>query len=209
LNRLARARGATLFMVLEAAFATLLSRLGAGGDVAVGTAVAGRPRKELEGLAGFFVNTLALRNRIDLETTFEAHLDTTRQMVLDAYAHEAVPFELVVEAVAPARALSHAPVIQVMLVLQNTPDRDVGLAFGGTRAVALENAGAVAAKFELSLSLAETSEGISGHLTYARQVFDPATAERIAAMFTRVLEAVAVAPSTRLGDLPLLDAQET
>ena len=127
LNRLARQSGATLFMVLETAFAVLLSRLGAGSDVAVGTAVAGRPRSELEGLCGFFVNTVVLRNRIDLERSFSDQLVSSRSMVLDAFAHDGVPFEAVVEAVSPERSLRHAPLVQVMVVLAEHAGRGGGL----------------------------------------------------------------------------------
>jgi len=208
LKRLARKSGATLFMVLETAFAVLLSRLGAGADVAVGTAVAGRPRSELEDLCGFFVNTVVLRNRIDLERSFSDQLASSRSTVLDAFAHDDVPFEAVVEAVSPERSLRHAPLVQVMVALQNTPDGGETFALGDTVAHPFEGVNRETAQFELSLDLMETAEGLSGSLSYALQLFDEATAARIGSMFERVVAAVAETPETKLCNLALLDNAE-
>ena len=121
LRGLSQRHGVTLFMTLLSGWSVLLSRLSGQQDVVVGTPVANRQRAELEGLIGFFVNTLALRSRIDGEATVAQLLAQTRAMSIDAFAHQDVPFEQVVEAVQPPRSLSHAPVFQVMLTLDNTP----------------------------------------------------------------------------------------
>ncbi|WP_196223272.1 non-ribosomal peptide synthetase, partial [Roseibium sp. RKSG952] len=209
LKALAQANGATLFMVLETALAALLSRLGAGADVVIGTAVAGRSNPELEGLCGFFANTVALRNRVDLVQSFAQQLRDTKITVLNAFAHDNTPFEVVVDAVAPVRSLGHSPVTQVMLVLQNTPDRTASIRLGEAVAKPFGLEAAGGAKFELMLDFLETEAGLSGKLTYASQVFDDSTAARIGTMFTRVLHEVSVSPEARLHEIPLLTALET
>ncbi|MTH94669.1 condensation domain-containing protein, partial [Roseibium sp. RKSG952] len=175
----------------------------------VGTPVAGRPRAELEGLCGFFVNTVALRNRIDPERPFTVQLDAARAMVLAALDHDSVPFEAVVDAVAPVRSLRHAPLVQVMLVLQNTPEQIGAFRLGGTQVVPFQpeggrETGPGMAKVDLALDLRETADGLEGSLVYASQLFDRATAHRIAGMVCRVLEAVVAAPETKLALLPLM-----
>ena len=137
LNGLARSQGATLFMVLQAGVAALLHRVGGDEDVVIGTAVAGRGRVELEPLAGFFANTLALRHRVRGEMGFTALLGSVRTTVLEAFDHQAVPFEAVVEAVGPVRSLRHGPVVQVMLVLQNQQDAGRGLELPGVTVTAV------------------------------------------------------------------------
>ncbi|MFG5382690.1 condensation domain-containing protein, partial [Yoonia sp. R2-816] len=195
LKSLALSEGASLFMVLEAAFAALLHRVGGDADLAVGTAVAGRRRVELEALAGFFVNTVALRHRVEGSVSFREFLSAAKDVVLSASEHEAVPFEAVVEAVSPVRSLSHAPLVQVMCVLQNTPDASSALALEGVEASAFADE-AGTAKFDLSLNLTETGEGLVGRLSYASQLFDRETAERLVSMYGRVLDAVVSSPET-------------
>ncbi len=207
LKALAGSQDATLFMVLDAAFAAFLHRIGGDRDIVIGTAVAGRPRPELEPLAGFFVNTIALRHRIDASLSFRDHLAATREAALECFEHQTVPFETVVEATSPVRSLGHAPVVQVMLVLQNTPDADVALTLPGvTVSRFLTDEGA--AKFDLALSLTERADGLSGRLTYASQLFDIGTAERLVAMFVRLLGAAVAAPETPVMQLPLSDEAE-
>ncbi|WP_244327688.1 non-ribosomal peptide synthetase [Roseibium sp. RKSG952] len=209
LNELARQNKATLFIALEAAFASLLARLGAGEDFAIGTAVAGRPRKELENVCGSFVNTLALRNHVELQNSFEEQLKKTSQTVLAAFDHSMVPFDAVVEAVAPERSLRHAPLVQVWLMLHNTPVQLEHIKLGRATGRLLDEVDIDFAKFELSMQLFESGEGISGYLQYSRQVFDRSTAKRIAKMFMRLLESVADSPQTRLCEIPILDKKET
>ncbi|XWN30017.1 MAG: non-ribosomal peptide synthase/polyketide synthase [Devosia sp.] len=206
LNALARKERATLFMVLSAGLSTLLSRLGAGEDVVIGTVVAGRPQPVLEPLAGFFLNALALRHSVDDLSPFREHLGATKAIVLQATAHHWLPFDKVVEAVSPARSLSHPPVVQIMLILQNTPDL-IAPTLTGIEASPFRTGGG-AAQFELSFMLTETADGLKGHLTYATQLFDKATAERLAGMFVALLGAVANTPDALLGDLPLVGEGE-
>ncbi|HLY58689.1 MAG TPA: amino acid adenylation domain-containing protein, partial [Stellaceae bacterium] len=207
LKVLAQSESATLFMALEAAFAALLHRVGGDEDLVIGTAVAGRPRAELELLAGFFVNTVALRHQVDPLVSFREHLRAARVVALDAFEHQATPFEAVVEAAQPARSLSHQPLLQVMCVLQNTPDAAAALTLDGVEVQAFDGEGQTA-QFELNLDLSETEAGLAGALSYAAQLFDRSTAERLAAMLVRLLDAAAAAPETALADLPLLDAAE-
>ncbi len=211
LDAVARSCDATLFMVLETAFAVLLHRLGGDEDLVIGTAVGGRPRLELERLIGFFANTVPLRHRFESGETFEDCLGRNRQTIVDAFEHSDVPFEAVVEAVRPVRSLSHQPLVQVMFVLQNTGDaggRDLDAAFEGLEVEVLGDDGRSDGQFELSLSLEERADGIGGSLSYARQLFDAATARRIATMYERVLTAIADDPRTVLAQLPLMSEDE-
>ena len=198
-------------MVLETAFAVLLHRLGGEEDLVIGTAVGGRPRLELEQLIGFFVNTVPLRHRFESSETFEDCLRRNRQTILEAFEHSDVPFEAVVEAVQPTRSLSHQPLVQVMFVLQNTGDaggRELEAAFEGLEVKVLGDDGRSDGQFELSLSLEERADGIAGTLSYATQLFDAATARRIAAMYGRLLAAIAEDPQRALFQLPLLSEDE-
>ena len=207
LNGLARSQGATLFMVLQAALAALLHRVGGDEDLVIGTAVAGRGRVELEPLAGFFANTLALRHRVRGEMGFTALLGSVRTTVLEAFDHQAVPFEAVVEAVGPVRSLRHGPVVQVMLVLQNQQDAGRGLELPGIT-VAPFAAEQGTAQFELLVDLTETAAGLTGSLSYASALFDRSSAERLAAQFCRVLAGIAAEPATAVRALPVLGPAE-
>ncbi|ROP35963.1 non-ribosomal peptide synthetase [Saccharothrix texasensis] len=205
LKALAGRTGSTVFMVLHAAVAALLTRLGAGTDLAIGTPVAGRSDEALDELVGFFVNTLVLRTDTSGDPTFTELLARVREADLAAYDHQDVPFDRLVEELNPARSLSRHPLFQVMLVLQNTPP--VAVDFAGLRAehrvVDLD-----VAKFDLTLDLTETGDGLTGALKYATDLFDRATAERFATALTRLLTAVAAAPDTPITAIDLLAADE-
>ncbi|HSL81347.1 MAG TPA: amino acid adenylation domain-containing protein, partial [Thermoanaerobaculia bacterium] len=214
LRAVARERGATPFMLLLAAVQAWLRRHGAGDDLLVGTPVANRTHPETEGLVGFFVNTVAVRTEVHGDPPFAELLARARRDALDALARQAVPFERVVEAVAPGRSLGHAPLVQVMLALHTVPLPELEL--GG---LALEPVpvGAGAAKLDLLLELTDgaaagTAFGgggeIAGGLEYAADLFDRSTAERLAAHLVRLLEGVAEEPGRRLSELPLLSAAE-
>ncbi len=211
LLELAQACGASLFMVLQAGLAALLNRLGAGDDIPIGTATAGRGERELEDLVGFFVNTLVMRTDISGNPSFRALVKRVRDFALDAYAHQDVPFERVVEALRRERSLARHPLFQVMFVSQNTPESEVSLPGLAVRPVPL--VGNVS-KFDLTLSLSERwgpgkePRGIEGLLEYSQDLFDSQTANSMAARFTRLLAQGAARPDERLHNLCVLAAAE-
>ncbi|PON14888.1 hypothetical protein C2W62_26710 [Candidatus Entotheonella serta] len=210
-RRLAQSRGATVFMALQAAFAALLSRLGGGDDIAIGTPIAGRGESGLEDLVGFFVNTLVLRTDVSGDPSFEELLYRVRVSALEAYEHADVPFERVVEALNPARSLSRHPLFQVMLVLQNTPEVTVELP---GLSVSVEEIEGRVSKFDLTLSVHERlggggeALGLVGGLAYATKLFDPETARQLVVRFKRLLASAMASPELPLHRLEMLSAQE-
>ncbi|MDC6126578.1 condensation domain-containing protein, partial [Burkholderia gladioli] len=202
LRQLGRQHGTTLFMTLFAGWAALLSRLTHQRDLVIGTPVANRQQAELEPLIGFFVNTLALRVRLEDDPDVAGLLQQVRQTALDAYAHQDLPFEQVVEAVQPPRSLSHSPIFQAMISLNNTPAH--ALELPGLQLETLAQAH-VTTQFDLSLSLVDEDGIISGDLEYASDLFDASTVERLIANLQTLLAGMAADPSRRLGTLPLLD----
>ncbi|WP_030785556.1 non-ribosomal peptide synthase/polyketide synthase [Streptomyces sp. NRRL S-920] len=206
LTRLARDHGTTLFTTLVAAAQSYLARLSGTEDIAVGTVNAGRDRPETQALVGFFVNTLVLRSRAGADMPFTGFLGDVRQTVQDAFAHQDVPFERVVDEVQPVRDTSRSPLFQVMVVLQNTPA--VALYLPGLDATDVEPESEQAA-FDLTLEFAETDSGeLHALLTYNTDLFDAATAERMAGQLGTLLHAVAEDPSRPLGALPLASDDE-
>jgi amino acid adenylation domain-containing protein len=206
LHDLSQRHGTTLFMTLLAGWSTLMSRLSGQDDVVIGTPVANRPRAEFEPLIGFFVNTLALRTRFDADLTVAQLLAQTRATTLEAYAHQDLPFEQVVEAIQPARTMSHSPLFQSMLSVNNTPGGGA-LALPALELRALETPRQTT-QFDLSLSLTETASGITGTLAYATSLFDRATAQRFAGYFTTLLEGMVADDASPVGRLPLMPAAE-
>ncbi|MFD6456760.1 amino acid adenylation domain-containing protein [Streptomyces roseolus] len=208
---LAARHGASTFMVVQAALAGLLSRLGAGTDIPLGTPVAGRTDEALEGLIGFFVNTLVLRTDTSGNPTFGELVERARACALDAYAHQDVPFERLVEALAPERSLARHPLFQVSLSLQHATDHTALL--DGLEIAPLDT-GWRAAKFDLSLDLLEKRgpdgrpDGIAGTVEYSTDVFDAATVRGIGERLVRLLEAGTADPETRLLSVDLLSADE-
>ncbi|MES2758519.1 MAG: non-ribosomal peptide synthase/polyketide synthase [Pseudomonadota bacterium] len=202
---LARGEGATLFMVLLAAFQLLLSRWSGQDDVVVGSPIAGRTERQTEGLIGFFVNTLVLRTRLGGDPAFRELLAAVKETALDAYAHQDLPFEKLVQELHPARDLSRQPVFQAMFALQSMPGQQSGLPGLETRPVM--DAGS-SAKFDLSLTMAETANGLEGSLEYASDLFERATIERMAGHFETLLGAIVANPECRIGALPMLGAAE-
>ncbi|HEY0495057.1 MAG TPA: amino acid adenylation domain-containing protein [Kutzneria sp.] len=205
LGSLAREANGTLFMVVHAALAALLTRLGAGTDLPLGTVVAGRTDSALDDLVGFFVNTLVLRADTSGNPTFRALLARVRANALAAYANQDVPFERVVEQLNPVRSLSHHPLFQVMLAFQN--NTSATLDFPGLDAE-LANAAADVARFDLYFSVVEQAGGLRVDLEYATDLYDRATVQRLADRLVRLLAQVAQDPSVALDDLDLLDDAE-
>ncbi|HEY2739398.1 MAG TPA: AMP-binding protein, partial [Thermoanaerobaculia bacterium] len=208
LARLSRRQGATLFMTLLAGFAALLERVSGEGsreDLAVGTPIAGRTRVEIEPLIGFFINTLALRVDLSGDPDFTTLLGRVRETTLAAYAHQELPFERLVEELAPERDRSRAPLVQVMLALQNAAARPLELPGLELKAIALSNE---TAKLDLTLVLQETEQGLAGVMEYSRDLFEEVTIERLAGRFVRLLAGAVADPHGRLSELPLLSAAE-
>ena len=203
--RLSRREGATLFMTLLSAFCALLYRYTNQPDILVGTPIANRNRAETESLIGFFVNMLILRARLSDAMTFRELLTQIRETSLEAYAHQDVPFEKLVEELQPERTLSHSPLFQVMFHLQNAVTESLDLSGLNMSQLAVESQ---TAKFDLSLSMAESTEGLTGMLNYNTDLFDRATVERMAGHFERLLEAVVSNPDEQVCRLQMLSKAE-
>ncbi|MFE3703340.1 AMP-binding protein, partial [Nocardia tengchongensis] len=204
LESLARQHGASLFMVVHAAFAALLARLSGGDDIAIGTAVAGRGEQVLDDAIGMFVNTLVLRTGVDSGEKFTELLARTKDSDLAAFGHADLPFERLVEILNPARSQARHPLFQVMLSFQNTGITELELPGLTVSAVDLP---IDTAKFDLQLVLTENAtpeSGITAELIYATDLFDAATMERFADRFDRLLKAVAAQPDRAVGDIDLL-----
>ena len=209
LKQLSRREGVTLFMTLLAAFQVLLSRYTGKTDVVVGTATAGRNRAELEGLIGFFVNTLALRTSLSGDPSFRELLGRSREVALGAYGHQDAPFEKLVEELHPERELGRNPLFQVMFVLQNVHGRELGreLELTGVDVSRLEVDNGTA-KFDLTLSLSDSEDGFIGMWEYSADLFDRETIRRMAGHFQRLLEGIVADPEARISQLPLLKEAE-
>jgi amino acid adenylation domain-containing protein len=205
LKALSQQQEVTLFMTLLATFQALLYRYTGQDDIVVGFPIAGRNRREIEGLIGFFVNTLVLRTNLSGNPSFRALLSRVRKGTLEAYSHQDFPYEKLVEELQPQRDLSRNPLCQVMFVLQNTPQQAPQLM--GLTLSALE-IDPETAKFDLTLNLAETPEGLRGWFEYSTDLFDAATIARMAGHFQILLEGIVADPEQRLSTLPLLTADE-
>ena len=207
----ARDNQASLFMVLHAGLAALLTRLGAGTDIAIGSPIAGRTDEALEELIGFFVNTLVLRTDTSANPSFRELLGRVRAVDLAAYAHQELPFERLVELLNPVRSLSRHPLFQVMLAFQNTPEAVLELPGIVAR---LEPVSVKAAKFDLSLGLSERRapdgrpEGIAGLIEYRTDLFERGTVEAIGRRLVALLEAAVADPSQPIGAIELLAQEE-
>ncbi|MGA9773581.1 MAG: amino acid adenylation domain-containing protein [Blastocatellia bacterium] len=205
LKALSRSEGATLFMILLAAFKVLLSRYSRQVDIVVGSPIANRNRAEMEGLIGFFVNTLVLRTDLSGNPTFRELLGRVREAALTAYVHQDLPFEKLVEELQPERSLSQSPLFQVMFALQNAP-RDV-LELPGLKLSLFETEGRTA-KFDLTVSLVEIADQISCSFEYNTDLFDDETMVRMLSHFETLLQSVTADPDQRIERLPMITPQE-
>ncbi|MEU8827138.1 non-ribosomal peptide synthase/polyketide synthase [Streptomyces sp. NPDC048636] len=206
LVRLGRERSSTLFTLLAAAVSVLFARYSGQRDISFGTVTNGRHRSELESVAGFFVNTLVLRSEVDGDTTVEQFLDTMRETVLDAFGHDELPFERVVEELAPQRDPSRNPLVQALVVQQGAmvPTRDAG----GLR-ITEHALPRPAARFDLVLEFLPRESGSLGlTVEYNSDLFDAGTMERMATHLHRLLTGMATAPETPLIELQMLTDTE-
>ncbi|MFN6011462.1 MAG: amino acid adenylation domain-containing protein, partial [Microcystis sp.] len=206
LNELSRQQGVTLFMTLLAAFDALLYRYTGSSDILVGTPIANRNRGEIEGLIGFFVNTLVMRTDVSDNPSFSQLLTRVREVTMDAYAHQDLPFEMLVEALQPERDLSHTPLFQVAFVLQNTPKSEIAMTGLTVTDLPPEN---TTAKFDLTLAMVNTDDGLKGVWEYNTDLFESSTIERLSGHFLNLLGGIAANPQARISQLPLLTESET
>src|SRR5262249_53332698 len=205
-NELSGREGVTQFIMLLAAFQVLLYRYSGQGDVVVGSPISNRSRTETEGLIGFFVNTLVLRGNLSEKPTFRELLQRVRNICLEAYAHQDLPFEKLVEELRPERDLSRNPLFQVMFVLQNTPRP-----LPQPTALSIERVDilpATSSLFDLSLYLRERDGKLIGFVEYNTELFEPSTIERMIGHFEMLLKGIVADPEQPISTLPLLTQAE-
>ncbi|GCF09825.1 hypothetical protein KDI_33890 [Dictyobacter arantiisoli] len=205
LQALSREQDVTLFMLLLASFQVLLMRYSGQSDISVGTPIANRQHEEIEGVIGFFVNTLVLRTDLSGDPTFAQVLQRVREVCLGAYAHQDLPFEKVVEELAPERDLSRSPLFQVMLTMQNVPEDQGTLAGLSMSPLEVEQ---LVSKFDLTLSIAEIGHLLCGTLTYNTDLFAVETVTRLLNHWQALLVSILHDPQTRVWALPLLSQKE-
>jgi amino acid adenylation domain-containing protein len=205
LKQLCLDRGVTLYMCLLAGFKALLHRYSGRDDIAVGSPIANRSRSETEKLIGCFVNTLVLRTQLSGNPTFDDLLERVRDVSLGAYAHQYLPFEILVEALQPERKANYTPLFRFWFVLHNTPFQAIELPGLKVEPFLIESA---TTQFDMALSLSESPEGIIGNCDYSLDLFDPHTVAEMMRHYEILLDALAKDPDRRLLDLPLSDQQD-
>jgi len=206
LKVLSQNAGVTLFMTLLAAFQVLLSRYSRQTDIVVGSPIANRNQAEIEPLIGFFVNTVVLRADLSGNPSFEELLAQVKRTTLEAYSHQDLPFERLVEELQPERRLDHHPLVQVLFTFQNASHADLELF--GLKVETLELEIETTREFDLELYLSDSPQGLSGFCVYSRDLFNPQTIQRLLGHFRRVLEAAIADRNQPIGALPLLTAAE-
>lgn len=205
LRTLGQSCGATLFMTLLSGWSILLSRHARTNDLVIGSPVTNRSRSELESLIGFFVNTIPLRLRVEGRQSTIELLEQNRKQVLDAFAHQDVPFEYIVEEIKPERNLSHAPIFQTMFVMQNAPSAN--LSFGGLALELLEH-DLRAAKFDLTLSIEEQQSGLNGVIEYNTDLFDVSTISSLIEQYEYVLASMTQRPAAAIDSMSLMSSYQ-
>ncbi|MCY7805617.1 non-ribosomal peptide synthetase DhbF [Bacillus spizizenii] len=211
LQDLARANRVSLFMVLQSGLAALLTRLGAGTDIPIGSPIAGRNDDALGDLVGLFINTLVLRTDTSGDPSFRELLDRVREVNLAAYENQDLPFERLVEVLNPARSRATHPLFQIMFAFQNTPDAELNLP-DMESSLRIHSVGS--AKFDLTLEISEnrladgTPNGLEGLLEYSTDLFKQATAQALADRLMRLLEAAESDPDQQIGNLDILAPEE-
>ncbi|MFI1400449.1 amino acid adenylation domain-containing protein [Streptomyces sp. NPDC020681] len=208
LRALARSERATLYMVLLAAYQVLLARWSGQPDVSVGSTVAGRPRRELASAVGYFVNTVVLRGQLEDNPSFRDHLRTVRTASLQAYDHQALPFDRLVQELRPQRSLSHNPLFQVTFDAFVGGQAEQRTDFGGLDVSAMDFIEAGRSKFDLSLTAVDDGHSIELTVEYATDLFDATTIERMTGHYALLLESVAAAPETPVNSLGFLSDAE-
>src|SRR6185437_8707796 len=205
LKEVCQRRGATPFMALLAIFQVLLSRYSGAQDILVATPVAGRNDADLTKLIGCFVNTVVMRTDLSGSPCFEEVLRRVREVALDAYAHQELPFEQLLKHLRPERSRDHAPPFQIMFIMQNGPKQVIRLS--GMKIEELEFDSGLA-KFDLTLEVVEQDQGLHCAFEYSADLFEPSTIERMARHFVNLLSAALNMPQIPISRLPLLDGEE-
>ena len=198
LKALGRGEGATLFMVVMAAYKVLLYRLSGQGDISVGVPVANRNRAEVEGLIGFFVNTVVMRSRVRGEGSFLELLREEKEVAIGAHGHEDLPFEKLVEELQPERNLSHTPLFQVVFTFQTVPKEAVKLAGLTLSPMKVDRD---TAHYDLNLNITDTEQGLIGALQYSSDLFDESTIARMAEHFEKILDVIIADPNLTLEEI--------
>jgi amino acid adenylation domain-containing protein len=205
LRSLGQRSGATTFMTLFAAFAVLMARYSSQEDLIIGTPIANRTRTELEPLIGFFVNTLALRVDLSGNPTFLQLLERVKDVTLDSYSHQDLPFELLVDELQLERNLSRNPLVQVLFVLQNAPAPPLQLSGLSLKRLEVDT---LAVRFDLEVHLWDAEDCLRGYFVYNTDLFGAATISRMTEHFTTLLNGIATDPDQKVSQLPLLSANE-
>ena len=206
IKSLSAQEGATLFMTLLAAFQALLYRYSGQEDIVVGSNIAGRNRKEIEGLIGFFINNLVLRTDLSGNPTFRQILGRVRDVCLNAYAHQDLPFDSLVEELQPDRSLSHNPLFQVMFNLQNLPASNLELP--GLTLTSL-NVHTQTSRFDLTLNMWDAKQVIVGSIEYSTDLFNEGTIAHMLDYFQMLLEEVTTEPDKAIDDITLMTVEES
>ncbi|BBC27208.1 non-ribosomal peptide synthetase [Pseudanabaena sp. ABRG5-3] len=205
LKRLGQQNGATLFMTLCTAFALLLARYCGQTDIVIGSPIANRDRAEVENLLGFFVNNLVLRIQIQQNPSFQELLTQVKKIALDAYDHQSLPFEKLVEELQPERNLSYHPLFQVMFILQNSPTQSLQIPDLSLSGIEVESN---TTQLDLTLEMLDLHEGLAGNFEYNTDLFECSTIDRMVGHFQNLLEAIAINPFLKISQIPILSASE-